>query len=91
MRCWRSLGELNDPAKFNTVVRSVMSVMFWGCISIHGICQLSIVGGNMDQFEYINILDEKLLPSVENMFGDLHMPFIFMHDKSPCHYARTVD
>ena len=91
VRCWRSLGELNDSATFNNVVRSVMSVMFWGCISIHGIWQLVLVDGNMDQFKYINILDEKLLPSVENMFGDVHMQFIFMHDNVPYNKARTVD
>ena len=61
VRCWRSPGELNDPATFNAVVRSVVYVMFWGCISIYGIGQLAIVDCNMDQFKYINILDEKSL------------------------------
>ena len=60
-----------------------MSAMFWGCISIYGIGQLAMVDGNMDWFKYINILDANVLPSVENMFGDVHMQVILMHDNSP--------
>ena len=91
VRCWHDPTEANDPSTFNNVSRSNMSIIVWGCISIHGVGQLVIVEGNINQFTYIDVLEENLRPSIEAMFGDQRMPYIFMHDNAPCHKGRTVE
>ena len=91
VRCWRTNGEAYNPETFNFRSRSNTSVMLWGCVSIHGPGNLVVVDGNMDQWRYIDTLEENLLPSVEAMFGDAQMPFIFQDDNAPCHRARTVN
>ena len=43
----------------------------------------------MKSTDYIDILDHNLLDSVENMFGDAMIPFIFQHDNASVHTMQT--
>ena len=70
VRCWRNPTKADDASTYNFVSRSNVSVMVWGCISIHGVGSLAVVEGNMDQNSYIScILEDNLMPSIEAMFG----------------------
>jgi len=84
---WRSI----HPSLLNFRTRSNISVMVWGCMSVHGLGELVVVEGNMDHRKYIDILETGLLPSIPNMFGDRNHPFIFQDDNAPCHRPRAVD
>ena len=70
--------------------RCSVSLMVWGCVSYHGVGELVIVDGTMKNTDYIDILDHNLLDSVQNMFGEAMIPFIFQYDNEPMHTARNV-
>ena len=40
--------------------------MVWGCFTAHGTGELHISERKMDNFMYLQILEQKLLPSVKN-------------------------
>lgn len=91
MRVWRENGTAMEPENIAGVTRRCsVSLMVWGCVSYHGVGELVIVDGTMKSTDYIDILDHNLLDSVENMFGDAMIPFIFQHDNAPVHTARNV-
>ena len=54
---------------------NIASLMVWGCVSYHGVGELVIIDGTMKHTDYI--LDHNLLDSVENIFRDVMIPFIF--------------
>ncbi len=71
--------------------RSNVSVMVWGCVTIHGVGELVLVDGTVTHQVYIDILDQNLLESVENTFGDRRTAFVFQQDNAPVHKARNVE
>ena len=70
--------------------RCSVSSMAWRFVSYHGVGELVIVDGTMKSADYIQIPNHNLLDSVENMFGDAMIPFMFQHDSAPVHTARNV-
>jgi hypothetical protein len=46
------------------------SVMFWGCISYHGVGTLTPVEGNMNTEKYISVLDDNLWPVIARHFSN---------------------
>ena len=92
VRVWRENSDAMLPQNFVCLRRrSNVSVMVWGCVTVHGVGELVVVNGNINHQVYINVLDENLLQSIENTFGDRHTPFIFQHDNAPVHKARNVE
>ena len=91
VRCWRTIGEAYDSQVIALRSRSTTSVMVWGCISVHGTGELAVLEGNINHRDYIEVLDQNLLSSVENMFGHREHPFIFQDDNAPVHRARGVE
>lgn len=63
------------------------NVKIWGCFSGHGVGPVKLIEGNMDQFQYKNILEETMLPYAEDV---LPVIWTFQHDNDPKHTARTV-
>ncbi len=61
------------------------SVMVWGCITYVGVGELVVVDGNLNAVGYIEVLEQNLLQSIENILGDRNMPFLFQHDNAPVH------
>ncbi|GFW01841.1 DDE_3 domain-containing protein [Trichonephila clavipes] len=60
--------------------------MVWGCMSSHGVGRLHIVSGTVKAMDYIEILQNKLLPIARDLFGN--QPWIFQDDNVPCHRAK---
>ena len=61
MRVWHQNGEALFPENFSFVNHRVSySVMVWGYITHHGVGELVIVDGNMDQGDYIAIVEQNL-------------------------------
>ena len=64
------------------------SAGIWGCISHKGTGVCNLYTGRINQYNYINCLDNCLLPS-----GDLfyqHKNYLFMQDGAPAHTANSV-
>ncbi|GFW67318.1 hypothetical protein TNCV_2595511 [Trichonephila clavipes] len=62
--------------------------MVWGCMSSHGVGRLHIVSGTVKAMDYIEILQNKLLPTARDLLGN--QSWIFQDDNAPCHRAKKA-
>ncbi|GFT66937.1 hypothetical protein TNCV_1348031 [Trichonephila clavipes] len=62
--------------------------MVWGCMSSHGAGRLHIVSGAVKAMDYIEILQNKFLPTARDLFGN--QSWIFQDDNASCHRAKVV-
>ncbi|GFV78851.1 hypothetical protein TNCV_4079511 [Trichonephila clavipes] len=62
--------------------------MVWGCMSSHGVGRFHIVNGTMKTMDYIEILQNKLLPTARDLLGN--QSWIFQEDNALCHCAKVV-
>lgn len=62
--------------------------MVWGCFCGYGVGRLYLVEGILEQNQYIKILEEQMLPSGREHFGDRY--WIFQRNNDPKHNARHV-
>ena len=44
--------------------------MVWGCLAANGIGRLKVVSGMMNGTKYIDVLENKMLPSARSLFSD---------------------
>ncbi|GFU78564.1 transposable element Tcb1 transposase [Trichonephila clavipes] len=54
----------------------------------YGVGRLHIVSGTVKAMDYIEILQNKLLPTARDLFGN--QSWIFQDDNAPCHRAKVV-
>ena len=62
-------------------------VMVWGCITSRGFGRLHRVKGNMDQFQYVEILEQSLLGTLWDQ-GLSFRQVIFQQDNDPKHTSK---
>ncbi|GFV02634.1 transposable element Tcb1 transposase [Trichonephila clavipes] len=62
--------------------------MVWDCITSHGVGRLHIVNGTVKATDYIEILQNKLLPTARDLLGN--QSWIFQDDNALCHRAKVV-
>lgn len=88
VRVWRERGTRMDKENIYEVSRSGrVSVSVWGCMSAEGLGPLVPIQGNLDRFQYTDILEQHMLPFAENRFvGDEH--YTFMQDFARPHTAQ---
>jgi hypothetical protein len=63
-------------------------VMVWGCVSSRGVGNLCLIDGVMDSSYYQDILEDNMLESAAEHFGD--GPFIFQQDNDPKHTSKST-
>ncbi|GFT41922.1 hypothetical protein TNCV_1667691 [Trichonephila clavipes] len=54
----------------------------------YGVGRLHIVSGTVKAMDYIEILQNKLLPTARDLLGN--QSWIFQGDNAPCHRAKVV-
>jgi hypothetical protein len=63
--------------------------MVWGCMSWKGLGQLYRCKETMEMNQYINVLQNVMIPSSRTMFGH-RGTFVFQQDNALCHKAKKV-
>ncbi|GFV35887.1 uncharacterized protein TNCV_2866461 [Trichonephila clavipes] len=58
------------PQCLKPTVKYPTKVKVWGCMSSHGVGRLHIVSGTVKAMDYIEILQNKLLPTAIELFGN---------------------
>ena len=61
--------------------------MVWGCFSYYGFGPIYRIPGIMDQFEYIKILEEIMLPYAEE---EMPLKWVFQQDNYPKHTSKQA-
>ena len=82
----RRSGEEFLPDCLKKTVKFPAKIMVWGAISVYGTSRLHIVEGTMNQIKYIKVLEERLLPQLNDWFPD--KDYIFQQDGAPCHTGK---
>ncbi|GFU89402.1 uncharacterized protein TNCV_1783841 [Trichonephila clavipes] len=60
------------PKCLKPSVKYPTKVMVWGCMSSHGVGRLHIISGTVKAMDYIEILQNKLLPTARDLFCNSH-------------------
>ena len=86
---WKRKGEGLTSREVQCTVKLGESLMVWGCIGWNGVGVLSEVEGKMDAEQYVAILEEGLLQSMEDS-GIPTDEVIFHKDNDPKHTSRRA-
>ncbi|GFT51821.1 HTH_Tnp_Tc3_2 domain-containing protein [Trichonephila clavipes] len=68
----RCTHEYFSPLCLKPTVKYTTKVMVWGYMSYHGVGRLKIVSGTVKSIDYIEILQNKLLPTARDLLGISH-------------------
>jgi transposase len=87
---WKKAGEsLSDRITQPTVKHGGGNIMVWGCMGWEGVGRLAEIEGRMDSAQYVEILDQNLSQSIE----DLEIPkdkAWFQQDNDPKHTSKLA-
>ncbi|GFU98003.1 transposable element Tc1 transposase [Trichonephila clavipes] len=87
---WRKPNTSHHPKHtIPTVKHGGGSVMVWGCMATSGVGKLVLIDGIMHKMAYLNILQNNLKESADNL--GLGSNFIFQQDNDPKHTAFVVE
>jgi len=79
---------LNPKLVVPTVQGGGPVIMVWGCISQYGFHDLILLDGRVDGAGYATVLQNYLLPIIQQYFGQ--QPCIFQQDNAAVHTAHQV-
>ena len=86
-----SLFARYDEANIYAVARSGhVSCNTWGWLHINGVGELARIEGRFTSEQYLEILEEVMIPTVRAMAFPYPEKILFMHDNSPVHTAHIV-
>ena len=79
--------EFKPQYSVKTIKHGGASIMIWGCFSYYGVGPIYRIPGIMDQFEYIRILEEVMLPYAEE---EMPLRWTFQQDNDPKHTSKRA-
>lgn len=87
---WKPKGKgLIQREVQGTVKYGGGNIMVWGCMGWNGVGQLAEVEGRMDAEQYVSILEDHMLPSLEES-GIPEEKVIFQQDNDPKHTSKKA-
>jgi transposase len=87
---WKQKGDgLIQREVQETVKFGGGNIMVWGCMGWNGVGQLAEVEGRMDTDQFVAILEDHLLPSIEDS-GIPEEEVIFQQDNDPKHTSKKA-
>lgn len=89
----RKSGEEFHPDCLERTVKHPASVMVWGCFSWYAVGRLHICEGMVNQQQYLHIIEDCLLPTMQDLEQDVGLDqseMVFQQDSAPAHTARSV-
>lgn len=87
---WKKKGEgLIEREVQGTVKFGGGNIMVWGCMGWNGVGHLAEVEGRMDADQYVDILKNHMLPSLEES-GISEEEVIFQQDNDPKHTSKKA-
>ena len=87
---WKVAGKsLQDKEVQGTIKFGGGSLMVWGCMGWNGVGILAEVEGRMNAEQYVSILEDNLLPTMENS-GIPEESIIFQQDNDPKHTSKRA-
>ncbi|GFX88245.1 transposable element Tcb1 transposase [Trichonephila clavipes] len=78
-----------SPQRLKPTIKLRTKVIVWGGMSSHDVGSLHIVSGTVKAMDYIEILQNKFLPTARDLFGN--QSWIFQDDNAPCHRVKVVE
>ena len=85
---WERKGEsLGERGIQETVKFGGGNIMVWGCMGWEGVGNMVEVEGRMNGEQYVDILDNNLLQSMNNLLVDPEIA-IFQQDNDPKHTSK---
>jgi transposase len=88
-RCHSSIKREDLPVNAQVQAGGI-SVMFWGCFSSNGLGPLVALEGSQNQYTYLELLKDYLLPEVKAAKNLYNVDMTFMQDNAPCHKTRMI-
>ncbi|GFU10057.1 uncharacterized protein TNCV_1592661 [Trichonephila clavipes] len=82
-------GEMFHSDCVVQTVKHPTKIMIWSVISGKGTGRLFVIKGMMRQDQYKDVLQNRLIPQLEEWFPNGE-PYIFMQDDAPYHTARSI-
>lgn len=87
-RVLRRIEEKDHPDRYQHTVQKPASVMEWGCVSAHGMSNLTICDGTIDAGSYIQVLEKHMLPLKQRLFQGRSC--LSQQDKAKPHSERVT-
>jgi transposase len=87
---WKQVGQgLTDREVQKTVKHGGGNIMVWGCMGWNGVGKLVEIEGIMDADQYVDILDNNLVVSMEDLAISMEEG-IFQQDNDPKHTSKKA-
>ena len=87
-RRWRLSSERNCTFAMTGSVKHDEKIMVWGCFAAHGVGELVLIDGIMDQYQYIEIVETAVARSAELLLRSQN--WTFQQDNDPKHAANNT-
>ncbi|GFY26633.1 uncharacterized protein TNCV_2879611 [Trichonephila clavipes] len=86
---WAKQWRDKDVDFWRSTVKHPTKIRIWSVISGQGTGRLDVVKGMMRQDQYKDVLQNRLIPQLEEWFPNGES-YIFMQDEAPCHTALSI-
>ncbi len=81
---WRPGEEYQENCALPTVKHGGGCIMVWGCMTTAGTGEVRFIEGNMDSNMYCDILNQKMMSSLQKMFSNITTPNTPPRWQLPC-------